>query len=247
MKTIPLMPVSIIALSLVSGSVFAKTVYLPAEYQPKIQYEAPAFNPTPTVKPVQDSPMAKATTDTGIETSQALAPIAVGINKPGMADGFSHSEQAVIPESARIIQPAHSYDDAIETSQALAPIAVGNNKPSMDDGGSHSEQAVIPESARIIQPAHSLGVTLLYLGLVTVLGLVLLFLRKKQLQNRVAGSQSVAITTQTITATGVERYLQALNSKQTGVEKYVQNRSSAPALTGVAKYIAKQVVKDRAG
>lgn len=47
-------------------------------------------------------------------------------------------------------------------------------------------------------------------------------------------------------ATGVERYLNKVSeSSKTGVAKYLEQQSEVAPSTGVAKYVAKQVVKDR--
>ena len=44
--------------------------------------------------------------------------------------------------------------------------------------------------------------------------------------------------------TGVEKYLEKQGMNKTGVDKYLEKQTSNPA-TGVAKYVAKQIVKDR--
>ena len=45
-------------------------------------------------------------------------------------------------------------------------------------------------------------------------------------------------------STGVEKYLEKQGMNKTGVDKYLEKQTSNPS-TGVAKYMAKQVVKDR--
>lgn len=44
--------------------------------------------------------------------------------------------------------------------------------------------------------------------------------------------------------TGVEKYLEKQGMNKTGVDKYLEKQTSNPA-TGVAKYMAKQIIKDR--
>lgn len=44
--------------------------------------------------------------------------------------------------------------------------------------------------------------------------------------------------------TGVEKYLEKQGMNKTGVDKYLEKQTSNPA-TGVAKYMAKQLIKDR--
>jgi hypothetical protein len=127
------------------------------------------------------------------------------------------------------------------------PKALGIHKPSDADQVSHSEQLTISKAELTNASANSSGGNLPYLGIMLVIGLALLFVRRMRVQNQVVSSQSSMLSAQTITVTRVERYFQALGSEKTGVEKYLQRQSNTPALTGVAKYIAKQVVKDRVG
>ena len=44
--------------------------------------------------------------------------------------------------------------------------------------------------------------------------------------------------------TGVERYLEKLNPQKTGVDKYLERQTKIAPTTGVARYIAKQAVRD---
>jgi hypothetical protein len=45
-------------------------------------------------------------------------------------------------------------------------------------------------------------------------------------------------------ATGVEKYLDKMGANKTGVAKYLEKQGANPS-TGVAKYVAKQVIRDR--
>ena len=47
------------------------------------------------------------------------------------------------------------------------------------------------------------------------------------------------------TITGVERYIEKQNSNKTGVTKYLERHQKPAQLTGVSKYIAKQIVNDK--
>jgi hypothetical protein len=162
------------------------------------------------------------------------------------APEFTHKPK-VIDNSNAVVETKTVVKHDIETRQVLQPKALGIHKPSDADQVSHSEQLTISKAELTNASANSSGGNLPYLGIMLVIGLALLFVRRMRVQNQVVSSQSSMLSAQTITVTRVERYFQALGSEKTGVEKYLQRQSNTPALTGVAKYIAKQVVKDRVG
>lgn len=162
------------------------------------------------------------------------------------APEFTHNP-TVIGKSSAMVETKTVAENDIETRQVRQPMALGIHKLSDVVQVSHSERVTISKPEQTNTSANSSGGNLPYLGIMLVISLALLIVRRVWSQSQVVSRQPSTLSAQAITVTRVERYLQALGSEKTGVEKYLQRQSNAPALTGVAKYIAKQVVKDRVG
>lgn len=78
---------------------------------------------------------------------------------------------------------------------------------------------------------------------VSILGGFVLF-RRKSSSTTSSGRSSNVVPDSATMSTGVERYLEKMADNKTGVATYLERQVESAPSTGVAKYLAKQVVRD---
>lgn len=133
-------------------------------------------------------------------------------------------------------QPKVVYNDSEYKHSASAPVS---SAPKSATESASAEVASAPS-----EPEASSNNNLLGLIALAVVGF---FLYKKNTgcAKSAAGSASSAtVDTSSQGATGVERYLEKQGINKTGVAKYLDKQEQNPS-TGVSKYMAKQLIKDR--
>lgn len=82
-----------------------------------------------------------------------------------------------------------------------------------------------------------------FIGLVTIAGGWVLF-RRKYVATTSSSILRHAEVDSAAVSTGVERYVQKMADNKTGVDKYLERQIERAPSTGVAKYLAKQAVRD---
>lgn len=132
-------------------------------------------------------------------------------------------------------QPKVLYTDSGYKHSSAAPGTVQTAKSS---GSTSSAEAAVD----VIQTekAASSDFSYIGLGLLAVAGFFI-YNKKSPKAAKSASGDSYQVASG---ATGVEKYLEKMGANKTGVAKYLEKQDSNPA-TGVAKYMAKQIVKDR--
>ncbi|WGS86564.1 MULTISPECIES: hypothetical protein [Methylomonas] len=134
-------------------------------------------------------------------------------------------------------QPKVLYSDSAYKHDKTAP-SIGGAATSVS---SASSDAVV-ESASAEPAKESSNNALLGLVGLAAVGFFL-YSRKSGSSSSGAGSSSDSSATSG-EATGVEKYIDRLGMNKTGVAKYLEKQGSNQT-TGVARYMAKQIVKDR--
>lgn len=141
-----------------------------------------------------------------------------------------------------VIAPAKKSGEQAPTSASRIRSQAPSTpvKPAdMDAGAVASAQAAsVPGQ----ESNKSIGNILLLATLATA-GFFLL--RKKHLSKQGAPTDTVLSAADSMTATGVERYLEKMNPRKTGVDKYLEKHAATAPVTGVSKYLAKQAVRER--
>jgi len=146
---------------------------------------------------------------------------------------------------------------AVETTQSDSSYPATNFQPKVlfsDNGYVHSAAAPgVPAQAKatapvtassaseVVDTTEKEGSSNNLIGLAVLAAIGFFFYNKKS-ASKAPASSSDAYTDGG--ATGVEKYLEKQGMNKTGVDKYLEKQTSNPA-TGVAKYVAKQIVKDR--
>lgn len=138
-------------------------------------------------------------------------------------------------------QPKVLFNDAGYVHSAAAP---GVPVAAKSVGSSASAPAASASSEVVHGEKEGSSNNIIGLAVLAAIGF---FLYSKKSGKAAAGSSvssSYADADANGGSTGVERYLEKQGMKKTGVDKYLEKQTSNPA-TGVAKYMAKQVIRDR--
>jgi len=133
-------------------------------------------------------------------------------------------------------QPKVLFNDPGYKHSSVAPVAPGASRPAAAVASSAS--AEVEASA----PAKSGSSDTTLFGLIAVAAVAGYFLMNKKGGGSAAGAADYSVANDG--ATGVEKYLEKMGANKTGVAKYLEKQTEVPA-TGVSRYMAKQVVKDR--
>jgi len=134
-------------------------------------------------------------------------------------------------------QPKVVYNDAGYKHSAAAPSAAGGSV------SSSSKESAASAAVEVIQSEKEASSDFSYIGLIA-LALAGFFLFNKKSSGSSASAGSSEDYSQAGDATGVEKYLEKIGANKTGVAKYLEKQGTTTT-TGVARYMAKQVVKDR--
>ncbi len=168
--------------------------------------------------------------------SSEAATASAASSAPAPASSSSSESDANYP--ATNYQPKVLFSDSSYQHSSAAP---GTPQVSKASGSvasaSVSEQAVAAEKS---DSNNNL------IGLVALAAIGFFLYSKKNAKGGAAGP-SANVTERPVVAgesTGVEKYLEKQGLNKTGVEKYLEKQTANPA-TGVAKYMAKQIIKDR--
>lgn len=151
-------------------------------------------------------------------------PPAAALDQAEETSALTTSEPAAVESAAPQIVAASQSQP--KPAAAKPPIAVEPMAKSASHAGANAQSEESLLSGRN-----------LLLAVLAAVGMFL-FLRKKPAQ-----LQQAASTPLTSATTGVERYLQKVSPKKTGVAKYLEKQADSAPSTGVAKYLAKQAVK----
>ncbi len=158
----------------------------------------------------------------GSSTAPASAPAAKAVETTESDANFP----------ATNFQPKVLFSDNAYVHSAAAPgVPAQAKSASVASSASSSEAVVAPEKE---------GSSNNLIGLAVLAAIGFFLYNKKSAKSGSASSASYVESG----ATGVEKYLEKQGMNKTGVDKYLEKQTSNPA-TGVAKYMAKQIVKDR--
>jgi len=138
-------------------------------------------------------------------------------------------------------QPKVLYKDADYKHSAAVPSAAGSSAKSASATVSAANAEL-----EVIENEKAASSDFSYIGLIALAAIGFVVYSKKsggQAAVSSAAGDYVAATGAT-GATGVEKYLEKMGANKTGVDKYLEKQTANPS-TGVAKYMAKQIVKDR--
>lgn len=134
-------------------------------------------------------------------------------------------------------QPKVVFNDAAYVHSSAAP----GTPVAAKSVGSNTSASSVAESA---PQAEKDGSSNNLIGLLALAAVGFFLYNKKSGKGAVASSQDYVASGVDSGSTGVERYLEKQGMNKTGVDKYLEKQTANPA-TGVAKYMAKQIIKDR--
>ncbi|MCQ8128179.1 hypothetical protein [Methylomonas rivi] len=135
-------------------------------------------------------------------------------------------------------QPKVLYKDADYKHSAAVPSAAGSSAKS----ASATVSAASAE-LEVIENEKAASSDFSYIGLIALAAIGFVVYSKKS-GGQAAVSSAAGDYVAATGATGVEKYLEKMGANKTGVDKYLEKQTANPS-TGVAKYMAKQIVKDR--
>lgn len=138
---------------------------------------------------------------------------------------------------AASFQPKVVFNDESYSHSGTAPKAPNSSKSSVSSSGSDADLG-----GQAGEPAAS-GSNNNLIGLL-VLAAVGFFLYKQNFAGNAGAKKAAQVAGNAGDSTGVEKYLEKQGINKTGVAKYLDKQGANPA-TGVAKYMAKQIVKDK--
>ena len=142
-------------------------------------------------------------------------------------------------------QPKVLFSDADYKHSPAAPSAKGSSV-------STSAPTLASAEVEVIQAEKEASSNFSYIGLIAIAIAGFFVYTKKtggvslssgKSSKKVAPSNSYAAAADG--STGVEKYLEKVGIKKTGVAKYLDKQVETYPSTGVAKYMAKQIIKDR--
>jgi len=133
-------------------------------------------------------------------------------------------------------QPKVLFNDPNYKHSSAAPVAPGASRSAAASAPSTS--AAVETSA----PAKSGSSDTTLFGLIALAAVAGYFLMNKKGGSSTTSGADYSVGNDG--ATGVEKYLEKMGANKTGVAKYLEKQTEVPA-TGVSRYMAKQVVKDR--
>ena len=102
-----------------------------------------------------------------------------------------------------------------------------------------SEDNTIIQTETAIQPN-----LILIVVVVSMLGGFVVFRRKSTNTTTATSRSAIAVLDLENASTGVERYIEKIAVSKTGVDKYLERQLESAPSTGVANYLAKQVVRN---
>lgn len=102
-----------------------------------------------------------------------------------------------------------------------------------------SEDNTIIQTETAIQPN-----LILIVVVVSMLGGFVVFRRKSTNTTTATSRSAIAVLDLENASTGVERYIEKIAVSKTGVDKYLERQVESMPSTGVANYLAKQVVRN---
>lgn len=135
-------------------------------------------------------------------------------------------------------QPKVVFADANYKHDSTAPGVASPAKSAAASSVVESSEAAVVVSEKV--GSESSNSTFMIVMLVGAAGVFFLY-NKKQAPASVGGGSSDVVASG---ATGVEKYLDKMGANKTGVAKYLEKQGTTTA-TGVARYMAKQIVRDR--
>ena len=148
--------------------------------------------------------------------------------------------------------PATSYQPKVLFSDA--EYKHSSEAPSAKSSSTSSRSATSASAAvEVIQSEKEASSNFSYIGLIAI-AIAGFFVYSKKTGGISIGegkSKKIAAPSNSYVAaadgsTGVEKYLEKVGIKKTGVAKYLDKQVETYPSTGVAKYMAKQIIKDRA-
>ena len=146
--------------------------------------------------------------------------------------------------------PAANYQPKVLFSDA--DYKHSSAAPSANTSSATSSSKATPASAavEVIQAEKEVSSDFSYIGLIAIAIAGFFVYSKKtgglskgKVTKKVVSNNSYVASADG--ATGVEKYLEKVGIKKTGVAKYLDKQVETYPTTGVAKYMAKQIVKDR--
>lgn len=161
--------------------------------------------------------------DPSVKTTSEPATAAIVVEKNEIDANFP----------AAHFQPKVVYADNSYQHSAAAPVAAGSKSTAV---------AKVADSAEAAEAGEQ-GSNNNLIGLLALAAVGFYFFNKKSTGSAVASSAADSYVVAD-GSTGVEKYLEKQGINKTGVAKYLDKQGSNPA-TGVAKYMAKQIVRDR--
>lgn len=135
-------------------------------------------------------------------------------------------------------QPKVVFSDPNYKHDSTAPVAASSSSKATSSASSSSAA-----SSSVAAPASESGSSNTGLFGLIALAAIGFFVYSKN-SGAKAGSASGSAYADSNEATGVEKYLARAGINKTGVAKYIEKQGTTTT-TGVARYMAKQVVKDR--
>ncbi|MGY6275362.1 hypothetical protein [Methylomonas sp. MgM2] len=147
---------------------------------------------------------------------------------------LNEPEASASAESGSVSAPETVEPQQLATSKNRPEPAETKAKSSVEPGTKPAETAIVSGESEesLLSGRNGLLVLLAALG-------IFMFFRKKPVQLAQAASEPP-----TSAITGVERYLEKVSPKKTGVAKYLERQQASAPSTGVAKYLAKQAAKN---
>lgn len=135
-------------------------------------------------------------------------------------------------------QPKVLYSDSAYKHDKSAPALDTSSKT-----GASSVASVSEPTETAAEPSKDSSINSV-LGLVALAGVGFFLYSRKSGSNASGSASSSDAYATSGEATGVEKYIDRLGMNKTGVAKYLEKQGSNQT-TGVARYMAKQIVKDR--
>lgn len=164
----------------------------------------------------------------------AAAPVSAAKSAP-VAKAAAVEVEADPNFPAASFQPKVLYSNADYKHSSAAPAAVG--------ASSSAKPTAAAAAVEVIQSEKEGSSDLSIVGLLALAVVGFLLFNKKS-SGSTAGTAASDSYSQSGDATGVEKYLEKIGANKTGVAKYLEKQGTTTT-TGVARYMAKQVVKDR--
>lgn len=142
-----------------------------------------------------------------------------------------HSSSVVMPETT----PKKPQNADVEIKHEVIP-TVTHYKES----NTHASKATDDVQSEKPSPSSSI---IIFIAALLAMGIF--FFRRKLIRAKSLNNSSSSSVYAVQGSTGVERYIEKLVVRKTGVEKYLERQTEIIPATGVAKYMAKQVVRGR--